>query len=53
VAVAGGQAVDVMGREDISPHLEVRDVPHKRLRGVETTSQSVLEERDKVMLGSF
>lgn len=45
VAAARGQAVDVTGRQHMRPHVQVRHLAHKRLRGVKATSQCVLEER--------
>lgn len=44
VAPAGGQAVDVAGRQHVRPQVEVRHLPHEGLGGVEAAPQSVLRE---------
>lgn len=44
VAAAGGQTVDVAGRQHVRPHVQVRHLAHKRLGGVEATPEGVLEE---------
>lgn len=47
VAAAGGQAVDVTGRQDMRPHVQVRHLAHERLGGIETAAQSILTEREQ------
>lgn len=44
VAAAGGQAVDVAGRQHMRPHVQVRHLTHKRLGGIKATPQGVLED---------
>lgn len=46
VAGAGRLVVDLGGGEHARPQLQIRHLAHKRLCGVETAAQSVLERRE-------
>lgn len=51
VAAAGGQAVDVAGRQHVRPHVELRHLAHERLRGVEAAPEGVLRRAEQRQSG--